>query len=138
MSSEESSFQSRHCFSDILFPYRSPSPRPHPDPTQRTRNGPKTAPETEPNGAETEPNGAEIKLFGVGRAGGLSGVGVVREKENHYIVLGESKQRQKGPFAGQSLLFPCGCEVRRNWSRSTAKRARIGAGKAQSAPIFQG
>ena len=61
---------------NFFFPYRSPSPRPHPDPTQhpetdpkRTRNGP----ERSRNGAETEPKWTEIKLFGVGRAGGLSG-----------------------------------------------------------------
>ena len=64
-------------FSDILFPYRSPSPRPHPDPTQhpkRTRN----RPETEPNGPETDRNGAEMDrnqaLWG-GTAGGFVGMG---------------------------------------------------------------
>ena len=51
--------------SDILFPYKSPSRRPHPDPAQHP----------------------EIKIFGVGRSRGLlgcGGVGIVREKENHY------------------------------------------------------
>ena len=76
--------------SDILFPYRSPSHRPHPDPTQHPRNGPGTDPkrsQTEPNGAErsqTEPKWAEI--IGWAGRGGLSGgggVGVVREKEYH-------------------------------------------------------
>ena len=33
--------------SDILFPYRSPSPRPHPDPTQH--------PETDPKRSQTVP-----------------------------------------------------------------------------------
>ena len=67
----------------ILFPYRSPSPRPHHDPTQhpetdpkRTRNRPETEPngaETEPKRSQTEPKWTEIKVFAVGRAGGLSG-----------------------------------------------------------------
>ena len=79
--------------SDILFPYRSPSPRPHPDPTQHPETDPKQTrnrPETEPNGAETEPNGAETDrnqaLSGGTAQGGLSAWGeggVVREKENH-------------------------------------------------------
>ena len=69
-----------HKASDILFPYRSPSPRPRPDPTQhpetdpkRNRNGAETAPNgakrsrTEPNGAETDRNRA---LSG-GTAGGV-------------------------------------------------------------------
>ena len=70
-------------FSDILFPYRSPSPRPQPVPTQhpekgpkRTRNRPETEPkrsQTEPKWSQTEPKWTEIELFGVGRAGGLSG-----------------------------------------------------------------
>ena len=55
--------------SDILFPYRSPSPRPHPDPTQhpetdpkRSRNGAKRS-QTEPKClTETEPTWTEIKL----------------------------------------------------------------------------
>ena len=47
------------------FPYRSPSPRPHPDPTQHL--------EMEPKRSQTEPKRTEIELFGVGRAGGLSG-----------------------------------------------------------------
>ena len=48
-------------YSDILFPYRSPSPRPHPDPTQHPEKDPKRTrnrPGTEPNGAkrsQTEP-----------------------------------------------------------------------------------
>ena len=46
--------------------------------------------QTEPNGAETEPNGAETdrnRALSGGTAGGVcrgGGVGVVREKENHY------------------------------------------------------
>ena len=88
-----------HYISDILFPYRSPSPRPRPDPTQhpemdpkRTRNGA----ETEPNGAKRSRNGAKRSRNGPkssplgwdGRGGlsGWRGVGVVREKENHYIT----------------------------------------------------
>ena len=71
-------------FSDILFPYRSPSrrPDPHPTPPKRTRNRPGTDPkrsQTEPNGAErnqTEPKRTQIKPFQVGRpGGGLSGWG---------------------------------------------------------------
>ena len=61
----------------FFFPYRSHSPQPHPDPTQRARNGP-----------ETDPKWTEIKRSGVGQPGGGlpgwgGGVGVVREKENH-------------------------------------------------------
>ena len=55
--------------SDLLFPYRSPSPRPHPDPTQRPENGAETDPkrsQTEPNRPETDRNGAEIEPSGVG------------------------------------------------------------------------
>ena len=70
--------------SDILFPYRSPSPRPHPDPTQHPETEPKrsqTEPkrsQTEPNGAKTEPNGAEMdrnQAFRGGTGGGFVGVG---------------------------------------------------------------
>ena len=46
--------------SDILFLYRSPSPRPHPDPTQHPEKNPKRTrnrPETEPNGAKRSQNG---------------------------------------------------------------------------------
>ena len=60
-----------------------------PDTPKRTRNGPKIDPKrkTEPNGAETEPNGAEMDRNQAFRGGGfvgVGGVGVVREKENHY------------------------------------------------------
>ena len=71
-------FRSGPYTSDILFPYRSPSPRPHPDPTQHRETDPKRTqnrPETEPKRSQTEPKWTEIKLFGVGRAGGLSGWG---------------------------------------------------------------
>ena len=67
--------------SDILFPYRSPSHRPHHDPTQHPRNGPGTDPkrsQTEPNGAErsqTEPKWTKIKPSRVGRPGGFVGMG---------------------------------------------------------------
>ena len=64
--------------SDILFPYRSPSPRPHPDPTQHPRNGPETDPEQTRNGAErsrTEPKWTKIKPSRVGRPGGFVGMG---------------------------------------------------------------
>ena len=73
--------------SDILFSYRSPSDRPHHDPTQHPRNGPETDPEQTRNGAKrirTEPNGAEMDrnqaltggtagggFVGMGRGGGL-------------------------------------------------------------------
>ena len=66
--------------SDILFPYRSPSPRP-PTP-KRTRNGPETNPKQTRNGPErsqTEPNGAEMdrnEAFRGGMGGGFVGVGV--------------------------------------------------------------
>ena len=79
--------------SDILFPYRSPSHRPHPDPTQHPRNGPETDPEQTRNGAkrsQTEPNGAKRSRNGpkssplTGGFDGMGGVGVVREKEYHY------------------------------------------------------
>ena len=69
--------------SDILFPYRSPSPRPQPDPTQHPEKEPKRTRnrgETEPNGAETEPNGAEMdrnQAFRGGTGGGFVGVGGV-------------------------------------------------------------
>ena len=76
-----------------LFPYRSPSPRPHPDPTQRTRNGPETdpkrtrnGPETDPNGPETDRNGPEMDRNQAIWAGGVcrdGGGGAVREKEDH-------------------------------------------------------
>ena len=78
--------------SDALFPYGGPSPRPHPDPTQhpetalkRTQNGAKRS-QTDPKRTDTEPKWTEIKLSGVGRPGGLSGLGtgVVRETENLY------------------------------------------------------
>ena len=48
--------------SDILFPYRSPSHQPHPDPTQHLRNGPETDPKQTRNGAkrsQTDPTGAK-------------------------------------------------------------------------------
>ena len=44
----------------------------------------------DPKQTETDPKWTEIKLFGVGRPGGLSGwggVGVVRENESHYKEL---------------------------------------------------
>ena len=83
--------------SDILFPYRSPSPptppRPHPTP----RNGPETGPkqtrngakrsQTDPNGAKRSRNGLKSSPLGWDSRGGLSGWaggGVVREKESHY------------------------------------------------------
>ena len=74
----------------VIFFSLTEAPLPDPTPThpKRTRNGPK-------NGAkrtQTEPNGAEMDRHqalsggtarGVCRDGG--GVGVVREKENHYL-----------------------------------------------------
>ena len=79
-------------FSVVIFFSLTEAPLPDPNPTppntlKRTRNGPETEPKRSRNGAGTEPKWTEIKLFGVGRAGGLSGRGgggVVREKENHY------------------------------------------------------
>ena len=69
--------------SDILFPYRSPSPRPHPDPTQHTTQHPETDPTWTRNGPERtqmdpkrpkkDPKLTEIKVSGEGRPGGLSG-----------------------------------------------------------------
>ena len=80
----------------ILFPYRSPSPRPHPDPTQhpetdpkQTRHGAKRS-QTDPKRTETEPKWTEIRPSGVGRPGGfvgMAGVGVVREKEITMVVV---------------------------------------------------
>ena len=71
-------------FSLTKAPLPNPTPTP-PNAMKRTRNGPETDPkrsQTEPNGAETEPKWSqtepkwtEIKLFAVGRAGGLSGWG---------------------------------------------------------------
>ena len=69
------------------FPLQKPlspsPPRPQPDPTQRTRNGPETDPkrtrngakrsQTDPKRTETEPKWTKIKLSGVGRPGSLSG-----------------------------------------------------------------
>ena len=95
--------KSSNLTSDILFPYRSPSPRPHPDPTQhpdtdpkRTRNRPETDPkrsQTESNGPETDRNGpkrsrngptsSSVGWDGRGALSGWGRVGVVREKENH-------------------------------------------------------
>ena len=74
--------------SDILFPYRSPSPRPHPDstltpprPHPTPRNGPETDPkqtrngarrsQTDPNRAKRSRNGPKSSLLG-GTAGGVS------------------------------------------------------------------
>ena len=62
--------------SHILFPYRSPSPRPRPDP--KLTQHPETDPKQTQNGPETEPNGAEMdrnKAFRGGTGGGLSGCG---------------------------------------------------------------
>ena len=76
--------------SDILFPYRSPSHRSHPDPTQHPRNEPETDPKrtrTEPNGAEMDRNQALSDGTTGGGLSGWEGVGVVREKENHYLRL---------------------------------------------------
>ena len=66
---------------------------PLPDPTLTPPNGPETEPkrsQMEPNGPEqsqTEPKWTESSPLGWDGGGGLSGwggVGVVREKENHY------------------------------------------------------
>ena len=60
---------------ETLLPDPTPTP---PNTPKRTRNQPETDPkqsQTEPNGPETEPKWTEIKLFGVGRPGGLSGWG---------------------------------------------------------------
>ena len=55
----------------------SPDPTPTPPNTpKRTRNGAEMDPkrsQTEPKRSQTEPKWTEIKLFAVGRAGGLSG-----------------------------------------------------------------
>ena len=84
-------------FSLTKAPLPDPTPTP-PNTPKRTRNGPETdskqtrnGPETDLNGPETVRNGPEMDqnqvLWGgtargfVGRGGG---VGVVREKENHY------------------------------------------------------
>ena len=40
----------------------------------------------------------------------------------------------KRALSGQSLLFPRGCGVRRNWSRSAPKRPRQALKRLQSAP----
>ena len=57
--------RARKCLhSDILFPYRSPSPRPQPDPTQHPEKDPKRT----RNRAETEPNGAERSRGGAKRS----------------------------------------------------------------------
>ena len=61
---------------------KPPDPTLHPTP----RNGPETDPKKRP---ETEPN--RIKLFGGGTGRGFVGVGgvggVVREKENHEVIM---------------------------------------------------
>ena len=64
--------------SDILFPYRSPSPQPHPDPTQhpetdpkRSQNRPETDPKRTRNGPETALAGGGF--VGTGRGGGCKG-----------------------------------------------------------------
>ena len=57
--------------SDTLFPYRSPSPRPHPDPTQRSRNGP----ETDPKRTRNRPKRTRNQALWGGTAGGFVGRG---------------------------------------------------------------
>ena len=83
-------------FGVVIFfcPFLRRTPRPHPTP----RKGPETDPKRTRNRPETDPNGPKRTRnapkrarngTGVGRPGeGLSGgvgVGVVREKENHYF-----------------------------------------------------
>ena len=61
---------------DMVVVFFSLTEAPLPDPTPTPPNTPKRTrnkPETEPNGVETEPKWTELKLFGLGRAGGLSG-----------------------------------------------------------------
>ena len=78
----ESVFQWNPKYSDILFPYRSPSPRPHPDPTQHPEADPKRTqnrPETEPNGAKRSRNGAKRSRNGPKSSfSGWDGRGVCR------------------------------------------------------------
>ena len=95
-----------------LFSYRSPSPRPHPDPAQhpatdlkQTRN----RTEMDPNGAESDPNGPEMDrnqaLWG-GMAGGfvgMGGLGVVKEKE--ITTQKMFMQENVGLFFRSSLLL---------------------------------
>ena len=62
-------------FSLTEAPLPDPTPTP-PNTPKQTRNGAETEPkrsQTEPKRSQTEPKWTEIKLFGVGRAGGLSG-----------------------------------------------------------------
>ena len=106
---------------DILFPYRSPSPRPHPDPTQHPETDPKRSrkgAEKEPNGAKRSRNGAKRSRNGPkfsfsgwdgrGVCRGRGGGGVVREKENHYLGVAkhydfhrDSVLVRKSPLGGR-------------------------------------
>ena len=65
--------------SDILFPYRSPSPRPHPDPTQHPETDPGGRPKTDPkrtrNGPKRTRNGPKSSSLG------WDGRGVCRDGE---------------------------------------------------------
>ena len=77
----------------------APLPDPDPNPTQHPEMDPKRTrnkPETDPNGPEGTRKDQNQALWG-GTAGGFvgmgGGVGVVREKENHYSRL----SRPSGP-----------------------------------------
>ena len=65
--------------SDILFPYRSPSPRPHPDPAQHPETDPKrsqTDPKRTRNGAKRSRNGPKSSFSGWDGRGVCQGRGV--------------------------------------------------------------
>ena len=99
--------------SDILFPCRSPSHRPHPTPPKWTRNGPGTDPkrsQTEPNGAErsqTEPKWTEIKPSRVGRPGGFVGMGRGGGCKGKGISLPQHQESAKGAGGKGARVINC-------------------------------
>ena len=88
--------------SDILFPYRSSSPRPHPHPTQH----PETDPKQTRNGTQTEPNGAEMdrnQAFRGGMGGGFVGVGGVGGCKGRRNSLPKLFSRGFSAYWGEQL-----------------------------------
>ena len=121
------------CCTFVLL-QRSPSPRPHPDPTQHPETDPKrtqNGPETDPNGPEKDRNGPEMdrnQALWVGMTGGVcrdGGGGGGCKGKRKSLVKTEQQPKDKNFQAGYSwdITDPLGERLRGNTIRGNGLRA---------------